>query len=166
MWMPTRTSSSRVKLRAPSQGSTPLRHPVQPARLEACPPLAHEPSAGLALLRAAWHTCLDLLHPGPLPAHVRARKKQRERELSVLAEARQDFLAALADLDSPDTNALRNQLRVARSLQEMWHLRAGLFGLVSRELSQHAARERLEQLNRHFPTRSIGSGFAPLDGPR
>jgi hypothetical protein len=48
-------------------------------------------------------------------------------------------------------------------MQELWHLRAGIFGMVSRHHSQEEAAERLAQLNRHFPTRSIRSGFAPLD---
>lgn len=161
MWIALRTRS-RVKPRTAAAAA----QPSAPVRLEACPPLPMEPSAWLAALQAGWHLCLDVLRPEQLPAHVRARKKQRERELEVLAVARKDFLDALTDIDSPAADAVRNQLRVARSLQELWHLRTGLFGLVSRELGQRAARERLSRLNRHFPTRSIGSGFAPLDGPR
>lgn len=84
----------------------------------------------------------------------------------MLAEARLDFADALADLYTPQADMLHERIRKARSLRELWHLRAELFRLVSLHRGQHDAQQRLGSLNRHFPIRSAGSGFAALDSGR
>ena len=55
---------------------------------------------------------------------------------------------------------------VAKSMRELWHLRAEVFALVSLELSQLEADRRLAALNRHFPTRAPRSGFVGLNNGR
>lgn len=78
-----------------------------------------------------------------------------------LDAARRDFAAALADLDADDACDLRRRGSSARSLRELWHLRADLYSLVARHRSQPEADRRLQQVNRHFPTRT-----QPATAPR
>lgn len=80
-----------------------------------------------------------------------------------LVAVRDEFIQALADLGSDDAHWLRVRIERARSLRELWHLRAPLYTLVATAHSQFQAEERLGLLNRHFPTRAPRSGFAPLD---
>lgn len=145
----------------------PRRTPPRAAvRIEACPPTpATEPTLGQSL-GLLWHHCIDLIRPSALPGHVRARKRQRMRELEALAAGRAEFEAALVDLWRTDTSELLDKVQTARTLQELWHLRAGVFGLVSRHHNQDEAAERLARLNQHFPTRAVRSGFAPLESTR
>lgn len=150
---PTR-AGHKVRVRV-SAAATP--------RVEARPPVVAAGNGFVRSLQALWHDVLDVIRPEQLPAHVRARKKLRLRELEVLADAREEFAATLNDIWSEDTAPLLDLVQTARTMQELWHLRAGIFGIVSRHHSQEEAAERLAQLNRHFPTRSIRSGFAPLD---
>ena len=80
-----------------------------------------------------------------------------------LAAARSTFLAGVADIPGPHSAGLQQRIRAATGLRDLWHLRADVFALVSRALDQSTAQSRLAMLNRHFPTRSPGSGFAPLE---
>lgn len=127
--------------------------PTRPARLEICPPtLRRRPRAWLPRLRA-W---LAASWPGSESAN----------ELSAsdtLALARHEFHDAVADLSGPLAEDLLDRIAVARSLRELWHLRAEVFSLVSLQHSQQAADARLAHLNRHFPTRSPRSGFGALE---
>jgi hypothetical protein len=79
-----------------------------------------------------------------------------------LAAARQDFFAAAADLKLPAAAGLLDRIEFAKSMRELWHLRAEVFALVSLELDQIEADRRLTSLNRHFPTRAPRSGFVGL----
>lgn len=79
-----------------------------------------------------------------------------------LAAARQDFLQAVADIDLPAAAALLDQIEFARSMRELWHLRAKVFALVSMQCNQREADRRLAALNRHFRTRAPRSGFGGL----
>jgi hypothetical protein len=79
-----------------------------------------------------------------------------------LGQARDDFLQAVQDIRAPQTGLLQGRVRIARSLRELWHLRPEVFNLVALCVSQAEAQCRLDRLNRHFPTRSPRSGFAPL----
>lgn len=76
---------------------------------------------------------------------------------------RQEFAAAVADLRGPRVDDLIDQVDAARSLRELWHLRAEVFRLVALARSQHEADQRLVPLNRHFPTRAPRSGFGQLE---
>jgi len=112
---------------------------VRPARIEVCPP--------------------DVLPVYALygfggPSSEQPAVKDR------LAQVRDEFLDMLDDV--PERADLSHRIARARSLRELWHLRADVFSLVSLRFSQHEAQSRLSRLNRHFPTRALGSGFAPL----
>jgi hypothetical protein len=80
-----------------------------------------------------------------------------------LKEVRLEFDAALADIASDESLQLRRRIAFARSLQDLWYLRTRVFGLVAVARDQPEAERRLRRLNRHFPTRSPLSGFAPLE---
>jgi hypothetical protein len=82
--------------------------------------------------------------------------------LNRLPGVRQDFLATLADIETEDASALRERLRHACSLRELWHARAETFRVVGVAHNESVAEERLARLNRHFPTRAPRSQFAPL----
>jgi len=82
------------------------------------------------------------VHPGP-----------------VLELARRDFCDALVGLAGDDATDLQRRAQHARSLRELWHLRAELYGIVARHKSQLEADRRLQLVNRHFPVRaSVTSG--------
>jgi hypothetical protein len=95
-----------------------------------------------------------------------------DSDLDGLAQVKQEFSQQLADLPAESTGLLLQRIEKARSMLELWHLRPGVFGLVSLHHSQHEAAARLARLNRHFPAsspasspaRSPRSGFAPLQG--
>jgi hypothetical protein len=80
-----------------------------------------------------------------------------------LEAARQDFVDALADVGRDAARRMQLKARLAMSIPELWHLRPGVFELVAQCHSEREAWQRLECLNRHFPTRSPRSGFGGLD---
>jgi len=82
--------------------------------------------------------------------------------LNRLPDVRIEFLATLTDIDSDDAETLRRRIHDARSLRELWHLRADVFRIVGLWHSQHQAQERVSLLNRHFPTRAPRSQFAVM----
>lgn len=142
---------SPLQARRPSAGRT------RPARLEICPPqrqrIAHDWLGRVkSWLVAGWPGASSVT---PLP----------DRSLA-LAAARQDFFAAVADLKLPAAAALLDRIEYAKSMRELWHLRAEAFALVSLELNQIEADRRLATLNRHFPTRAPRSGFGGLTAGR
>ncbi|MBQ0931391.1 hypothetical protein KAK07_16905 [Ideonella sp. 4Y16] len=79
-----------------------------------------------------------------------------------LTLARQDFCTALNGLLTRDAQDLRQRAAHARSLRELWHLRAELYGLIARHLDQREAERRLVAVNRHFPvdTRAVAQRSA------
>lgn len=83
---------------------------------------------------------------------LRAGEGPDERRVSALDHARHDFAAALADLEDDNACDLRRRGQSARSLRELWHLRADLYSMVARHRSQPEADRRLQLVNRHFPT--------------
>jgi hypothetical protein len=117
-------------------------------RLEARPPsLRHRPSS-------RWQRLMFwLMAPAPLDAAP---------PLDRLPAVREDFAACLDDTTGDRACALAERIERARSLRELWHLRPDVFDLVARQHSQAEAESRIARLNRHFPTRSPRSGFAPL----
>ena len=46
------------------------------------------------------------------------------------------------------------RIHQARSLRDLWHLRADVFRLIAIHHNQQEAEARLLALNRHFPTRT------------
>ena len=142
----------------PLQARRPAAGRTRPARPEICPPQRqHAPQHWLGRVKN-W---LVTGCPGTsTPASILP-----ERSLALTA-ARQDFFAAAADLKLPAAAALLDRIEYAKSMRELWHLRAEVFALVSLELSQLEADRRLATLNRHFPTRAPRSGFVGLNNGR
>lgn len=127
----------------------------QVARIEVCPP-------------RGWQRSLPLWH-GKLKAYwaaLRGRPLASSRSQHLLAEAKLDFADALTGVYTIAAEVLMARIGQARSLRELWHLRAELFNLLSLRYGQHDAQERVLPLNRHFPTRAAGSGFGTLDSGR
>ena len=79
-----------------------------------------------------------------------------------LPAVRTEFLATLVDIGSSDAETLRGRIHDARSLRELWHLRAEIYRVVGVAYSQTQAETRVDRLNRHFPTRAPRSQFAVL----
>lgn len=73
------------------------------------------------------------------------------RRLGALDAARQDFCAALAGLNHAAAQDLQRRAGHARSLREVWHLRAELYSVIACHLNQGEAIRRLDLVNRHFP---------------
>lgn len=117
-------------------------------RLQACPPALHDASG--SWLQRAWHW---LAAPAP---------QDSVPSLERLDMVQDDFLGALADVGPDAAAELRRRIERARSMGELWHLRAEVYRLVAVQHSQVEAEARLADLNRHFPTRAPRSGFAPL----
>lgn len=117
-------------------------------RGEVCPPSLRQAP------QSAWHRLwFWLMAPGPL---------QASPSLNRLPPVRQDFRDSVTDIRSEAARSLCARIDQARTLREMWHLRTDLYSVVAVHHSQHEAERRLARLNRHFPTRSPRSGFAPL----
>lgn len=126
---------------APAEGPSSMR-------FEVCPPSLRQ--APDSLLNRIWFW---LAAPAPQDASPAIHR---------LPALRLEFQAAVMDIDPSRAAALMQRIELARSLRELWHLRADIYGLVALEHSQAEAESRLADLNRHFPTRAPRSGFAPL----
>lgn len=85
---------------------------------------------------------------------------------TVLAATQGEFDDALAGLPGWQAAGMRERIRRANSMRELWHLRVDVFSLVALHLSQTEAEDRLAWLNRRFPTRAPRSGFAELTTTR
>lgn len=127
-----------------------LHPPTAPSslRVEVCPPSLRQTP------QSAWHRLWFWLSaPAPQDASPPVNR---------LPAIREDFIHCLADIESSQADELHRRIGLARSLRELWHLRAELYRLVSLAHSQSAAELRIGELNRHFPTREPRSTFAPL----
>lgn len=87
-----------------------------------------------------------------------------QRPVNRLALVKCEFRDALKPLESHEAMLLSDRVERARSLRELWHLRAGVYEAMAIELDQPRADAQMARLNRHFPTRAPRSGFAPLNG--
>ncbi len=118
-----------------------MRQPVSP------PSLCHVPDS-------PWQRLMFwLLAPAPRDAAP---------PLARLPQVRAEFLDCLSDVHGAEANALARRVDLARSLRELWHLRAEVYRLVAIQHDQRQAETRLQRLNRHFPSRAPRSAFAPL----
>jgi len=135
-------------LHIPRLSRTPAFAASSRIRLEVRPPsLRHEPSS-------PWQRVMFwLLAPAPMDSAP---------PLHRLPALRAEFAACLDDAVGDEVHALAQRIERARSLRDLWHLRADIFNCVARQHSQLEAEARLATLNRHFPTRSPRSGFAPM----
>ena len=92
-----------------------------------------------------------MLAPAPLEAAP---------PLSRLPAVRADFLACLSDAHDDEARKLCQRINRARSLRELWHLRASLFGYLACHHSQAEAQSRLQSLDGHFGGRAARSNLA------
>ena len=134
----------------------PLAGRTRPARREICPPQRQNKAHGWFGRVKNW-----LVTGWPSSSTAPDDSMLRERTAR-MAAAREDFFASVADLTLPAASVLLDRIEFAKSMRELWHLRAEVFALVSIELDQLEADRRLATLNRHFPTRAPRSGFGPL----
>jgi hypothetical protein len=79
-----------------------------------------------------------------------------------LPVVRSGFLAALEGIATEDADQLRWRIQEARSLRELWHVRADLFRVVAISRNQATAEQQLSDLNRHFPAQAPRSQFGAL----
>lgn len=120
-------------------------------RIEVCPPELWPSSLGWRARVRRW---LDS-RPEWLPS-------RGARPVNQLEQARDEFIACLADLTGEDPWTLSERIARARSLRELWHLRSPLYGVVALTLNQHEAERRVERLNRHFPVRAARTAPNPM----
>src|SRR4051794_18113179 len=120
MWrgLPARQRSSTNRKRA--QGATVVR-------LEICPPalLPGRPGWSERLrdwMGQGWHSAAPSMAPA---------SDGGEFTFESLAAVRLEFIASLNDIPTPQATELALRLRQARSLRELWHLRADVFNAVS-----------------------------------
>jgi len=118
---------------------------VAPRRQEVAPPSQFARSAplGVVWLQRFWRWLWDM--------------DEAPRELapaSGLRKVRSEFVAALWDLQSLRANQVRDQIGAARSLRELWHLRADVFKVIAVHRGQMEAQLRLDALDSHFPVRA------------
>jgi hypothetical protein len=139
-------------------------HPLRldgPVRMEVRPPLVRPRAHPWRRRLAAW------LASGLSEAAASttfADWKAAPPQSAALNEARSAFRAALQDLSAPDVGICHDHIRVARSLHELWHLRAEVFNLIARHRSQGEADRRLMLVDRHFSTRARRHGASAKDG--
>jgi hypothetical protein len=121
------------------------------SRIEVCPPTR-------GLVADSWWGRLNawLLGDAPLAS--------AEDDGARLAAVKLEFARCLDDVDAPQAGAVLMRINTARTLHELWHVRAGLYGAIALEFSQTEAERRLAPLARHFPTRTPRSAPVPLDG--
>jgi hypothetical protein len=114
-------------------------------RAQVTPPdlFARSPSTLVAWLRRGWAWLWDMEE---LP--------RKAAPTTGLAQARTEFHSAIWDLQSLKANQLREHIAAARSLRELWHLRADVFKLISVHRGQAEAQTRIDVLDSHFPVRA------------
>lgn len=75
------------------------------------------------------------------------------RVLQGLNQVKTEFLSVVWDLQSYSATHTRESITQARSLRELWHLRASVFNVIATHRGQAEAYRRLESLNQHFPVK-------------
>lgn len=116
-----------------------------PRRPEVRPPSLFARSAPLGLLWAQrlWRWLWDMDESPRTLAPV-----------SGLRSIQSEFIASLWDLQSLRASQVRDQVGAARSLRELWHLRAEVFKVIAVHRGQMEAQLRLDALDSHFPVRA------------
>jgi hypothetical protein len=108
---------------------------------------------------ASWQRRLgDWLASSPAATTALDDWQPTGRKSAELVASRASFRAALDDIPTLQSGACLDSIRLARSMHELWHLRAEVFNLVSRNRSQAEATRRLALLDVHFPTRARRGG--------
>lgn len=132
---------------------TPHPLPLESAgRVEVPPPQARQRAAPWRRRFAAW------LHSGMSDGSVSTAfgvwSPPPPRQATALSEARAAFRDALEDLATPEIGITLEHVRCARSLHELWHLRAEVFNLIACLRSQREADLRLAVVDLHFSSRT------------
>lgn len=96
---------------------------------------------------------------------IRGTQEPIQHRKLTLDDARRDFAAALSDLSTEDACDLRRRGQSARSLRELWHLRADLYSMIARYRSQAEADRRLQSVNRHFPASTTQTAKSTVSRP-
>jgi len=126
-----------------------------PVKVESCPPSRFDGSPGP--IDRFVDRVLDWLGTGSERTLRREASSGWEPVAShaatPLAIVRIEFVDALEDIPTLTADQLDVRIRHARSLRELWHLRADIYGLVGLQHGQIEAERRLGRLNRHFPAR-------------
>jgi len=135
-----------------------------PARLESCPPAPFGHQSGF--MDRLLDRLIDWLGEGferRANADLASNDSQPPAGITPLPVVRLEFAEAVADVPTRAADELAHRIHQARSLRELWHLRADVFNVVSCHCDQAQARSRLARLNRHFPARAPKSGFGGFD---
>lgn len=138
------TAASAAAVSAPLETAAPEWAPSSSFRKEVKPPslFARSEPQWRRWLATAWHWLWDAQD---LEDHPRV--------LQGLSQVRTEFLSVVWDLQSYAASNTRESINQARSLRELWHLRADVFSVIAVHRGQAEAYRRLESLNRHFPVR-------------
>lgn len=115
------------------------------SRIEVCPPELWASSIGWRATLRRW------MQRAPW-------RPTQQRPVNRLAQVKQEFREAAADLPATALEGLDERIERARSLREFWHLRSSLYHAVAMGVNQIEAERRLARLNRHFPTSAPRSG--------
>lgn len=129
----------------------PSRSPdtASPSRSEVCPP------ALMAVQDSGFRRWLRrMAAPGSSATTV--------DPLQQVLQVREEFARTLDGIGSQHAQYLQHRIRHMRSLRELWHLRAEMFGLIAQACTESEAQRRMAPLNRHFPTRAPKTGFGAL----
>lgn len=136
----------------PLETDTALQHEGTPSglglrRTEVVPPSLFSRSRPLwkSWITGFWCWLWDMDELPRTPAPVTGLRKVKS-----------EFNSALWDLQSMRANQVRALVEQARSLRELWHLRADVFRVISVHRGQIEAQLRLDALDSHFPVRSSG----------
>ena len=120
-------------------------------RTEVCPPERER-------TESPWRSHLrDWLNTGWEARRAQdsgARRSMLPPRSATVIELQEEFASLIADIRADIAEDLRGQIERARSPRELWHLRPRLYDLIARVHTESEAQRRLEQLNRHFPTRA------------
>lgn len=87
--------------------------------------------------------------------------EEHPRVLQGLNQVKTEFLAVVWDLQSYTATRARESITQARSLRELWHLRADVYRVIAVHRGQAEANRRLDSLNRHFPVKVTAADQAP-----
>lgn len=82
-----------------------------------------------------------------------AKRARHAVETRRLARAQLSFEATLDGLPTEWRQRLREPIRSAQSLSDLWNLRPQLFNALAHRFTQDVAQERLQALDGHFPRR-------------
>jgi len=122
-------------------------------------PVSGDEPVGLRERAGHW---IDVTGPGLLAAARKSLSSRVMGSTAQLSAVRREFAGSLSDIRNRQADTTLARIQLARSTQELWHLRPELFDLVACHHDQAEADRRITRLNRHFPTRAPRSGFGAL----